>query len=142
MKIGQTSPTRRKLKAYHWACRPVRTDMRGDFLGIKRMKRRAAAKAAGVHPQYVAEPMDTVGANPHTVSAAVFTNSLLITKDVENIKTILTSQNVNCGFSASKENVGRCPQLVRSHFVKTMKATRLLFTHWCRCTIKNAGIQI
>ncbi|KAL8868804.1 MAG: hypothetical protein Q9174_004739 [Haloplaca sp. 1 TL-2023] len=73
-------------------CKPVRTPDRYDPFGWRAF--RALRKAGTNHnvPDYFALCMDKVGTNAHTVQRRFLFTRLMMTRDPENIKTVLATQ--------------------------------------------------
>ncbi|KAL8869256.1 MAG: hypothetical protein Q9198_007936, partial [Flavoplaca austrocitrina] len=94
--------SRQKLQARRLDCKPARTEVPGDYLGLKRIKLRLAAKAAGNLPQFICKSMDEAGVNAHTVSGAFLMNRLVTTRDPQNIKAILSSQESHWGLGTTR----------------------------------------
>ena len=83
---------RQRRLSHQLNCKPARLMMSRDPFGWKCLTGFGRAQAENNQPPYLAETMDAVGPSAHTVQARFPLNSMLFTRDVENIQSILSSQ--------------------------------------------------
>lgn len=79
-------------QAQRLGCKPVRSPDKNDPFRWKAANARRKAKANHMLPVQVGLDMDKVGENPHTVQRRFPLTELIMTRDPENIKTILATQ--------------------------------------------------
>ena len=83
---------RQRRLSHQLNCKPARLMMSRDPFGWKYLTELSRARAENNQHPYLAETMDAVGPNAHTVQARFLVNNMLVTRDVENIQSILSSQ--------------------------------------------------
>ena len=82
----------RAQEARRRGCRPAPLVPKKDWLGIARLRESMRATREERGPQYIAESMDEVGKDIHTVRAGVLDYELIITRDPVNVKAMLATQ--------------------------------------------------
>ncbi|KAL8763352.1 MAG: hypothetical protein Q9184_000823 [Pyrenodesmia sp. 2 TL-2023] len=96
---------RNSRRAQRTGCRPVRSPDRNDPFGWKAFGALRKARADHVLPIQLGLDMDQVGDNPHTVQRRFLWNKLIMTRDPENIKTILATQVSHWELSEARRGI-------------------------------------
>lgn len=84
--------------ARKWGCQPLRCPEKSYFDGVKAFQNLLKAVADQRVVLRFGESMDAVGTNPHTVRRKIPCIPHIMTRDPENIKTILSTQSSHWGF--------------------------------------------
>ncbi|TVY41964.1 Cytochrome P450 [Lachnellula subtilissima] len=101
--------SKQKTKLYHAeaarrGCLPAPTLHSTNLLGTSRLKESIKATKEDRGPQYVVSAMNEVGSNIHTVRVPILDYELLVTRDPENVKAMLSAQSSDYDISATRAN--------------------------------------
>ncbi|TVY52975.1 Cytochrome P450 52A13, partial [Lachnellula cervina] len=101
--------SKQKTKRYHAeaarrGCLPAPTLHSNNLLGTSRLKESIKATKEDRGPQYVISAMNEVGSNIHTVRVPILDYELLVTRDPENVKAMLSAQSSDYDISATRAN--------------------------------------
>ncbi|KAL8798926.1 MAG: hypothetical protein Q9182_006273 [Xanthomendoza sp. 2 TL-2023] len=83
---------RNARRAYRLGCKPLRCPDRNDPFGWRAVRDRRKAMKDHRFPVHQGMQMDQVGKNPHTILKRYPLMEVIMTRDPENIKTILATQ--------------------------------------------------
>ncbi|KAL9619356.1 MAG: hypothetical protein Q9160_006036 [Pyrenula sp. 1 TL-2023] len=81
---------RRRRKIAAFGCEPVAKIPMQDCLGFRMLQNHLKARKAYRWPSFLIETLETAGASVHTASHRILNQEMLYTRDVENVKAILT----------------------------------------------------
>lgn len=103
-KIISVKSNRRRyeLESKARGCYPAPTLRSNDLLGTSRLKESIRATRKDRGPQYVISALDDVGPNVHTVRVPILDYELLVTRDPENVKAMLSTQSQDFDISAMR----------------------------------------
>lgn len=85
-------------------CRPAPTLRSNNLLGTSRLKESIRATKEDRGPQYVISAMNDVGLDIHTLRVPILDYELLVTRDPENVRAMLSSQSQDYDISAMRAN--------------------------------------
>lgn len=85
-------------------CRPAPTLRSNNLLGTSRLKESIRATKEDRGPQYVISAMNDVGSDIHTLRVPILDYELLVTRDPENVRTMLSNQSQDFDISATRSN--------------------------------------
>jgi cytochrome P450 len=85
-------------------CRPAPTLRSNNLLGTSRLKESIRATKEDRGPQYVISAMNDVGSDIHTVRVPILDYELLVTRDPENVRAMLSTQSQDYDISAMRSN--------------------------------------
>lgn len=85
-------------------CLPAPTLHSNNLLGTSRLKESIKATKEDRGPQYVVSAMNEVGKDIHTVRVPILEHELLVTRDPENVKAMLSTQSADYDISATRSN--------------------------------------
>ena len=85
-------------------CLPAPTLTSNNLLGTSRLKDSIKATKEDRGPQYVVSAMNEVGVDNHTVRVPILDYELLVTRDPENVKAMLSTQVADYDISATRSN--------------------------------------
>jgi cytochrome P450 len=85
-------------------CRPAPTLRSNNFLGTSRLKESIRATKEDRGPQYIISAMNDVGTDIHTVRVPILDYELLVTRDPENVKAMLSTQSQDYDISVTRSN--------------------------------------
>lgn len=85
-------------------CRPAPTLRSSNLLGTSRLKESIRATKEDRGPQYVISAMNDVGSDIHTLRVPILDYELLVTRDPENVRAMLSSQSHDYDISAMRAN--------------------------------------
>ena len=101
--------SKQKTKRYHAeaarrGCLPAPTLHSNNLLGTSRLKESIKATKEDRGPQYVISAMNEVGFDIHTVRVPILDYELLVTRDPENVKAMLSAQSSDYDISKTRAN--------------------------------------
>jgi len=99
--------SKQKTKRYHAeasrrGCLPAPTLHSNNLLGTSRLKESIKATKEDRGPQYVVSAMNEVGKDVHTLRVPILDYELLVTRDPENVKAMLSTQSVDYDISKTR----------------------------------------
>ena len=83
-------------------CRPAPTLRSNNLLGTSRLKESIRATKEDRGPQYVISAMNDVGSDIHTVRVPILDYELLVTRDPENVRAMLSTLSHDYDISATR----------------------------------------
>ena len=97
---------RRKYKRDSEArgCRPAPTLRSSNLLGTSRLKESIRATKEDRGPQYVISAMNDAGSDIHTLRVPILDYELLVTRDPDNVRAMLSAQSQDYDISAMRAN--------------------------------------
>lgn len=85
-------------------CRPAPTLRSNNLLGTSRLKESIRATKEDRGPQYVISAMNDLGVDIHTVRVPILDYELLVTRDPENVRALLSTLSNDYDISATRSN--------------------------------------
>jgi cytochrome P450 len=99
---SKLSSRRYRIESLLRGCLPAPTLHSTNLLGTSRLKDSIAATKADRGPQYVVSAMNEVGTHLHTVRVPILDYELLVTRDPENVRAMLSTQSADYDISATR----------------------------------------
>lgn len=94
----------RKRKALRLGCQPVRSAANSGLPGLIFPWKSYVARRNGRLPMQLVKSMDDVGVNANTITERFLVNRFLVTRDPENIKTVLSTKHAEWELGAVRKD--------------------------------------
>ncbi|KAL8694267.1 MAG: hypothetical protein Q9218_001035 [Villophora microphyllina] len=97
--------TRTRYLSQLWNCKPMRSLDRHDIFGWKTLQGLRTARKEHRLLVQIGQDMDEVGKNCHTVQNRVLWSNTIMTRDPENLKTVLTTKVSHYEFDVARSKI-------------------------------------